>query len=118
MATVIRSSVSRENMFILAVTDLRIGHGLGHCACGTPRNSFLCRLITNLKSAKLRIGITSQCTWKRAKIQTSRTISLVTAALWSLVVKDLLIALFPTYMSLSKQIYSVFDADLRLVVSN
>jgi len=80
-----------------------------------PRNSFLRWLITNLKIAKLRRGTTSQFILKRSKIQTSKTRSLVTTAQWSLVVNDLSIILFLKYMSLSRQIYSVFDADLRLI---
>jgi len=54
-----------------SVTDLRIGHGLGSRAFGAPRNSFLWRLIINLKFAKLWGGITSQFTLKRAKMQMS-----------------------------------------------
>jgi len=48
-----------------AMTDLRKGQ------IGAPRSSFLCRLITNLKSTKLRRGISPKCTWKREKIQMS-----------------------------------------------
>jgi len=57
------------------VTDLRRGHGLGHHAFGAPRNSFLWRLVINLTFVKLRSGITSQFTLKRAKMQTSRHLS-------------------------------------------
>ena len=45
---------------MLPVTDLRIGHGLGSRAFWAQRNSFLSRLIINLKFAKLHNGITSQ----------------------------------------------------------
>jgi len=48
---------------------------------------------------------------KRAKTQTSVTRALVTAAQWSIVVNDFSITLFLEYMSLSRQNYSLFDAD-------
>jgi len=48
----------------------------GPALFGTPHNSFLWRLILNLKFAKLRRGTTSQFTLKRAKMQTSRLLSL------------------------------------------
>jgi len=54
------------------VTDLRIGqigHGPGSRAFAAPRNS-LWRLLNNFTFAKLRRGITSQFTLKRAKMQT------------------------------------------------
>ena len=56
------------------VTDLRIdqiGHGQGPRAFGGPRNSVLWRLNINYKFAKLRRGITSQFTLKRAEMQIS-----------------------------------------------
>ena len=63
------------DFYLQTVTDLRIGqigHGLGSRAFGVPRNSFLWRLIIKLKFGKLRRGITSQFTLKRAKMQMSR----------------------------------------------
>jgi len=68
--------------------------------------------------AKLRRGITSQFTLKLEKTQKSTTRALVSAVQWSLVVKDLSVTLFLKYVNLSKQIYSVFDANLSSVVSN
>jgi len=43
----------------------------------TPRNSFLWRHITNLKFGQLRRGVTSQFALKRAKMQTSRLLSVL-----------------------------------------
>jgi len=63
------------DFYLQTVTDLRIGqigHGLGSRAFGVPRNSFPWRLIIKLKFGKLRRGITSQYTLKRAKMQMSR----------------------------------------------
>jgi len=56
--------------------SLRLGigqkrHGLDLFAFGAPRNSLLRRLICNVKFVKLHRGITSHCTLKRAKMQTS-----------------------------------------------
>ena len=55
-------------------TDLRIGqigHGLGPRAFGGPAQPLLWELNINLKFVKLRRGITSQFTLKRAKLQMS-----------------------------------------------
>jgi len=56
--------------YLLTMTDLRIGHGLGPRG---PRNSFLWQLNnTNFKFAKPRRGITSQFTLKQGKCKRYR----------------------------------------------
>ena len=57
------------------VTQRRFTHRPNTPWPRAPRNSFLWRLIINLKIAKLRRNITSQFTSKRAKMQTSRLLS-------------------------------------------
>jgi len=67
-----------------AVTDFRRGqidHGLETRVLSAPCNSLLWRLIIYLKFAKLRRGITSQFTLKRAKMQTSMLLSVLQPSL-------------------------------------
>jgi len=73
-------------------------------------------MTTHVEFAKLRRGTTVQRPLKRAKIQTSRTRYLVTAA--QLVASSERFVNYAVLMSLSSQLYSELDADLRLVVSN
>ena len=74
--------------------------------------------LDSLFAALHQIGANSGLHQKRlGTTGLSRTRTLVTGAQRYLVVNDWSITLFLKYMSLSRQIYSVFDADLRLLFS-
>jgi len=72
------SSSIERSLALHSGTDLRIGqvgHGLEPHAFGDPAQLLPMTTIINLKTAKLRRGITSQFTLKRAKMQASRFLS-------------------------------------------
>ena len=98
------------------VTDLRISHGLGPRAFGAPRTPSYDDSILTYETAQRRDFIMNFETSKNTNVQNQ---ILLTAAQCSPVVNDLTITLFLKYigLSLSRQIYSVFGVDLRLVVS-